>query len=175
MIQIRKGVFETNSSSSHSIVIMKKPYTTDNNETLPDWCLRNEGIVYFPSHDLSFGWSKDILFNPYGRLRYAIASYSDDDDKIDEICELCRKNVKGFKGFRFNHAEYGDGIDRGYVDHLSYGLLQRMLNECGVSLEEFIFNNRYIVIIDNDNSDTIIDTMKDVGLLNMNRIEKIVE
>lgn len=173
MIQIRKGVFETNSSSSHSIVVMKEPYTTD--ETLPDWRLRNEGIVHFPSYDLSFGWGKDILSNPYGRLCYAIASYSDDDDKIDEICELCRKNVKGFNGFRFDHAEYGDGIDRGYVDHLSYGLLQQTLDECGVSLEEFIFNNRYIVIIDNDNSDTIIDTMKDVGLLDMSKIEKIVE
>ena len=173
MIQIRRGVFETNSSSSHSIVIMKEPYTTADGEAFPTWRLSKDGILHLSHYHLSFGWGKDILFDPYARLCYAIASYAFEDDKIDEIRELCRKRVKGFSDFRFDHD--GEGIDHGYVDHQSDGLLKYTLGKLGISLEEFIFNNRYIVIIDNDNDDTIIDAMKDTGLLNMDRIEEIVE
>lgn len=143
MLQIRKGVFETNSSSSHAIVVGKK----DSMASLEDakWRLDDNGMIEFYEGDLEFGWGFDILINWYDRLRYAVASCADmcDDDTLDRISSLCEKRIPGCKGLDLSEV-------KGVIDHQSMGLFQEALSK--ISLEDFIFNDRYAVIIDNDNS-----------------------
>ena len=82
MIYIRKGVFETNSSSSHSIVMTKadKPIKDMVN---PDWHVDNDGVMdFWYEPDLDFGRSPfDLLTDWYGRLRYCIAYYGNNNEK----------------------------------------------------------------------------------------------
>lgn len=167
MINIRRGVFETNSSSTHSIVMMKNhPDGSD------DWYQLNEdGELILYEGDLDFGWGPDVLDDSFGRLCYAIASYGDKKEKMDEICELCKKHISGFESFRF----MGYGYDRnsqhhGSIDHQSVGTLNGFLKSADVSLEDFIFNNRYLVIIDHDNHVSLFDTLFNHHLINTEEI-----
>ena len=172
MIYIRKGIFETNSSSSHSIVMMKtdKPLeTTDKN-----WHVDDSGIMdFWYEDDLEFGRSPfELLTDWYGRLRYCIATYSGKQNKIDELEEICRRRVSGFKAFKFKENHYGDGLDQGYIDHQSLGLLEHALRKFNTSLEEFIFNDRYIVVIDGDEY-CVFDTLIETEMFNKDSIEQI--
>ena len=168
MINIRRGVFETNSSSTHSIVMMKNPEAQ-----FPDnWYQLSEdgGLILFED-DLDFGWGPDILNDSFGRLCYAIASYGDKKEKMDEICELCKKHIPGFKSFCFMNDGYGRRSQyHGSIDHQSVGTLDGFLKSADVSLEDFIFNNRYLVIIDHDNHVSLFDTLYNRHLINTDEI-----
>lgn len=60
---------------------------------------------------------------------------------------------------------YGD------VDHQSCGLLKEALREEGISIEEFILNPNYIVVIDGDEY-CEWDSMKKSGLVDLSKIKK---
>ena len=168
MIQIRKGVFETNSSSSHSIVITKEDKPL--NGLIEYKYLDDKGKMRMWHHELEFGRTPfAILSNWEGRLRYAIASKH--DSMLNEIEELCYKRIAGFTGFEFDRSNWGDSLDYGYVDHQSYGLLDRILDE--TTLEDFIFNDKYIVIIDGDEY-YVFETLQNTPLYSNENVEKII-
>lgn len=100
---------------------------------------------------------------------YAIASYGEDGFK--EIEALLYKRIAGLKEIKFwghetVYSKYG------YVDHQSDGLLQAFLKEHNISLEEFIFNDRYMVVIDGDEYQ-VFNNMLEVGLINKSEISVI--
>lgn len=149
MIQIRNGVFETNSSSSHSIVVTKKDAPLGTVEG--GWRMKDDGGYRIYNEDeLEFGRTPfDILCDWHHRLRYAIASLG--ESHIEEIEDACRKHVPGFTCIELPQDRYGDGgVVCGYVDHQSFGLLRHLMESHNVSVEDFIFNDKYIVIIDGD-------------------------
>ena len=159
MLQIRQGVFETNSSSSHSIIIKKKDHPLDE-KVDADWRIRKKdendpknGKLTFYWDDLEFERSPfHFLVDWYDRLCYSIASFNN-KKTVDELEEICSRRLEGFKGFDFSLV--GHGADKGkeyygYVDHQSHGLLEGMLGKYHVSLENFIFNDRYVIVIDGD-------------------------
>ena len=126
MIQIRKGVFETNSSSSHSIVMMKNDKPTED-KVDPDYRVDNDGVLdFWYEPDLEFERSPfELLTDWYGRLRYCIATYSEDDNKIKELEEICRRRVDRFKRFKFKKDHWENKENRGYIDHqsMAYSIL----------------------------------------------------
>ena len=148
MIKIRNGVFETNSSSSHSIVVTK---TDSPLETVdPEWRMRDGEINFWNEDELEFGRTPfDILSNWYDRLRYAIASLG--ETSMDEIYTACKRHIPGFDHFKFPASRWENGGEvLGYVDHQSIGLLRHTLITHNITLEDFIFNDKYIVIVDGD-------------------------
>ena len=179
MIYIRKGVFETNSSSSHSIVMMKgdRPSKTIKGSNMVDggWHVNKNGTMSFWfESDLEFGRSPfDLLTDWYGRLRYAIASFADSPEKIDELEQICQKRIAGFVKFEFREDSWGHGDYHGYVDHQSSGILEHAFNKYNVSLENFIFNDRYIVVIDGDEY-CLFDTFMHTDMFNKDSIEDCV-
>ena len=178
MISIRRSVFETNSSSSHSIVMTKqnKPIKSELEGNMIDggWHVNNEGIIdFWFEDDLNFGRSPfELLTDWYGRLRYAIASYSYDADKINDIEEICQRRIAGFTQFKFKKDRWEEKPYRGYVDHESANLLQHALAKFDISLEEFIFNDRYIVVIDGDEY-CVFQTFLESDMFNKNSIEDL--
>ena len=170
MITIRNGVFETNSSSSHSIVV-KKEGTKPEGLIDPGWKAK-DGILDIWSRELSFGWQFEILYEWYDKLRFAIASFChwDGKDGLTDIEEACKRRIKDFKEFNFIH--YKDDSVYGDIDHQSDGLLQNFLSDNDVSIEDFIFNNKYIAIIDNDNSANFYQVSK-AGLFNRAAVETV--
>lgn len=134
MINIRNSVFETNSSSSHSLVFSKK-----NRGYSYDLPVDENGVLVIPYGE--FGWGPDILKTPIEKLSYLITDHGGIDDDIIEMIKTKCPKVKEVE------TEPVDSYwPEGYVDHESVGTSR------GVSPEELVFNNSIIVIIDNDNS-----------------------
>ena len=159
MLQIRKNVFETNSSSTHSLVISNKERSYDYNLPVED------GVLTIPFGE--FGWGPDILSTPIEKLSYLITDridiydipedIKDDEDAvqalimesepIQEIVDAIKYCCPEVKEVRF---ETGDSwYPFGYVDHQSCGTS----HEDGLSIEEIAFSNKVIIMISNDNGD----------------------
>lgn len=134
MINIRNSVFETNSSSSHSLVFSKK-----NRGYSYDLPVDEDGVLTIPYGE--FGWGPDILKTPIEKLSYLITDHQCLEGGIVEMIKARCPDVKEVV------TESCDSYwEHGYVDHDSVGTS----NE--VSPEELVFNNDIIIIIDNDNS-----------------------
>jgi len=163
MIKIRNSVFETNSSSSHSLVFSK--VDRGHNYDLP---VDEDGILTIPFGE--FGWGPEVLRTPLEKLSYTVTdrggwSYDDDskswdeileelkeDDEIQQIIEIVKRNVPAVREVTFEPAS--DCYPRGYVDHQSQGTSRN------ADTEDIIFNNSIIILIDNDNSCHFEDYIK---------------
>ena len=171
MLQIRKGVFETNSSSSHSIVVTKEPKNVG--VVHNSWHVHSDGEMSFYDFDLSFGRSFDILADWYGRLRYYIAEFIEGEgEELDRLTEICRKHIDGFDHFEFPIYTWDDTVDYGNIDHQSAGLLRHVLSDQNISPEDFIFNDRYIVIVDGDEYN-IFDTFQRTPMYNPDNVQEV--
>ena len=178
MKQIRHNVFETNSSSSHSLVI-----TTDNEhytreEINDEFYLTKEGKVRLWESSLEFYRSPfDILATFKDKLRYAIASSN--GNLVDECRKICKEYIDGFTDFEFDTKDYvWDSEVKDYVEAdepvPNYGgtddyEIEGWLKKYNVSLEEFLTNKRYIVVVDGDEYNTWLH-IKDSGLVNTTKI-----
>lgn len=177
MKQIRRNIFETNSSSSHSLVI-----TTDNEHYTREEINKNfymtDGIVRLWESSLEFYRSPfDMLVTFKDKLRYAIASSN--GNLVDQCRELCCKYVDGFVDFEFDTKDYvWDSEVKDYVetdDHIpNYGgtddyQIEGWLKYYNVSLEEFLTNKKYIVVVDGDEY-CVWSNIKDSGLVDVKKI-----
>lgn len=178
MKQIRHNVFETNSSSSHSLVI-----TTDNEhytreEINDEFYLTKEGKVRLWESSLEFYRSPfDILATFKDKLRYAIASSN--GNLVDECRKICKEYIDGFTDFEFDTKDYiWNSEVKDYVEAdepvPNYGgtddyEIEGWLKKYNVSLEEFLTNKRYIVVVDGDEYNTWLH-IKDSGLVNTTKI-----
>ena len=148
--QVRRGVFETNSSSVHSICIT----TEDEFEHFP------AEVVFTPGE---FGWESDRYYDLESKASYlwtAIINY------VDEMCwydvETCKKmivatlekyNIKaifigGIPGERYSAT--------GYIDHGNEldEFIKDVVNDED-RLMQYLFSDRSYVATGNDNDDTI--------------------
>ena len=189
---IRRGVFETNSSSMHSIVVTKENLIK--NEDVYLW----QGKLNLYNSDLEFDRSPfEILSTPKRKLCYAIASIlpksfyghiTEDEDgvpvadeylvgKFDEFDQLASKLFDECDGIDYptetkrNDKYEWDVPYCGYVDHDSDSLLTKFLDKEGITLYEFISNPKYIVVIDGDEY-CVFNSMKEAHLINEENIVK---
>jgi hypothetical protein len=153
MKQIRNMVFETNSSSTHSITLrgLKDDYI------IPNYTLR----VAFGE----YGWEqerydavRDKLSYAFTMIQYKIPEGKDlyfeiiNSEYAKWICEM----VKDFCGQEIeinkNNSIY---YPCGYIDHQSTDILDDFWsddeNEFKKNMKEFIFNSKYGFVTDNDN------------------------
>lgn len=157
MIKIRRGTFETNSSSTHSIVISDKDrgYSYD----LP---VDENGILTLTFG--SFGWGPDVLNTPYEKLTYLLTQMAQDilndeeldnfelgltalteSEEIESLLDMLRDRCEYINDFEWKQNDDGY-YPFGYIDHASYGTAKEE------KPEELIFNNKILILIDNDNS-----------------------
>lgn len=77
-MQIRTGMFETNSSSAHSLLIMKKRQTMTQQEIRDEYYLdedwHNDNVLRLDSYDNEYGRSFNVLTSFRDKLSYALAS-----------------------------------------------------------------------------------------------------
>jgi hypothetical protein len=99
MKQIRNGVFETNSSSTHSFCISKEPVK---NETIPNYLnIRT---------DEDFGWSADCYNSPEEKAAYLCTVM--EDCELDAEKETFLNMLKNEFHIKVSYKSKG-----GYVDH----------------------------------------------------------
>lgn len=178
MLSIRRSVFETNSSSAHSIVVLKKDehYTPDEIE-YGVWCRSGKWIM--SDNDLNFGRSPFEILDTFERkAQFALASintecYGREKEYLERYVEwICVLQDCGIKidSVEFPKEYWSEHENRGNIDHQSAGLFLTFLTHSGISLKEFLTNKKYIVIIDGDEYQ-IWNDMKRDGLVNTGVIE----
>jgi hypothetical protein len=163
MKQIRKGVFETNSSSSHSLQYSKKDRGYDYN--LP---VDKDGTLTLQFGE--FGWGTgdaedDLLKTSLQKISYFITDNCDlwDRDydswdefikdfiklpKIAKLLEIIYYKCPQVNNIKFDMAPDSDS-NIGYINHQSQGLTKNIYTS--EDIENLIFNNSVMIIIDNDN------------------------
>lgn len=160
--KIRCGVWQTNSSSEHSVSISKKKMM---NFALPELDEEDYLVACFDE----FGWEIRSYNSPMIKLSYALTMvamvhshefYSEEEfyelDDFKMIEDVVKNKISDCKGIQMAEHSFDNefcGID-GYIDHQSYecySCLQDFLNDYDITLEDFIFNADVILQTDNDN------------------------
>lgn len=136
--KIRHNVFETNSSSTHSICVAK-----DTNVEFP-------ASIHFESGE--FGWENDTLTSIYEKASYLFTAFmctEHKDEWQNVVNKLRSKNI---------HVTYQESGDYGYIDH-GYDLSE-FVNDMEYEEEKlfsFLFSPLSFIITGNDNDDVDVD------------------
>lgn len=139
--QIRNSVFETNSSSTHSICISKKPV------------LATGKHVDFYIGD--YGWEHDSV-DPASYLYTAILCMSDSEELIEQLKDVLNRNKITYSFAKPDYSEEG-WLNNGYVDH-SYDtrdFIDTVLSNEDM-LIRYLFGDSY-VYTGNDNGGSYFD------------------
>lgn len=163
MINIRTSVFETNSSSTHSVSISNKNSSFDT-ESLKRF-IQKDNYLHISFGE--FGWEHRYYCDPLNKLIYLIQMiccthgidcwYTDKSqgelreqlESVDEWDWVNNyiKNLYNIEGI------WIDSFD-GYIDHQSYedyDSAHDFLNDYGLDMERFIFDSGVDLITSNDN------------------------
>ena len=159
--QIRQGVFETNSSSTHAISIAE--FNDAAKKNIPEF-------IKF-RHDEGFGWENHVYNDTMSKAMYlwiaVLSQYSkpEDEDKVIEIKSQLTEILKnaGVQEVAFQEANYKTSTwDKtytyldiaGYIDHTEdlRGWIDELLDEPDLLLG-WLFNENSQVHTGNDNSD----------------------
>ena len=165
-IQIRRGVFETNSSSVHTITITKNP----NNLKFPKKLIFDSG---------DYGWEHACLTTPEEKASYLwegiIYVFPDHENKnlteynkaIASITKILKsvgvKAVFKYNNPKYEESKYGDYYkfynkegyeDDGYIDH-AYELITFVKEVCfdKTKLLNYLFSTESFIKTGNDNED----------------------
>lgn len=138
MITIRKNVFETNSSSTHSICISKKPVT-----------IPNGTLIRFSFGE--YGWENTTVYNTANYLYTAITAL-DDRNGLNRLKETLDKWGVKYEFEKPLKDEYGFLVS-GYIDHVSClcEFVQAVLSDEDL-LARYLFGDSFINT-GNDNQD----------------------
>ena len=74
----------------------------------------------------------------------------------------------------FNEDYYLEMPNIGMIDHQSAGLLKNFLSDKGISLQEFLTNKKYVIVVDGDEYEDFDRYLK-AGLINKDFIEEIYD
>lgn len=158
MQQVRSNVFETNSSSTHSLV------------------LSNEGLlqeVPFPKHILEkgvidvesgeYGWEQEYYSGAWDKLSYLYTDAmmavphdkreeTDPNTFVSEKLDLIREAIKLHTGMECNFLKSNDSYSPfGYIDHQSVGECYEVWENGIQGVINFVFNPNSYFETDNDN------------------------
>lgn len=175
MKTIRHNVFETNSSSTHSVSVSHKITSLYGSDCLNDYIDYFDNKVHVRFGE--FGWEIESYALPYDKLQYVVTMLVETEgNNITSVDDLWE--TEGFKLINDAVADYChcDGIwiddnmklnsytwygekhyyisHEGYIDHQSYEgykSVQDFLDDYGVNITDFIFNLGVVVHTDNDN------------------------
>lgn len=147
-IQVRTGVFETNSSSTHAICIAKEPVDFD-------------GTIKTITFNIGeFGWELDKLDTPNIKASYLYtAIYSlYYDEEIKESLEFIKQTLESvgieaiFNTPKFINYDNGDKYLSGYIDHVNKAdtLLKALLSDRD-RLLSFLLSSKSFIATGNDN------------------------
>lgn len=142
MKMVRRGVFETNSSSSHSISI------ADGDLKITDMLNVSCGVCQiFPGE---FGWGVDTFRSANAKASYCL-TYIKRTESVgfEQMLVSVIKEHTGAKTVEFIPTTC-DFDPWGYIDHQSDNVCCKAFESKG-KLAAFIFDKESILVIDNDN------------------------
>lgn len=137
---VRKSIFETNSSSSHSITIETGGSLWDT--IAPDI----DGVIWIIGDE--FGWGYDEFNDAETKANYAALDfyYCGEEDRLNMLKEV----IEDYTGYPVEIDINLDSNYLVYIDHQSIGTACYELYT-KEDIKNFIFNKNSILYIDNDN------------------------
>lgn len=144
---VRTGVFETNSSSCHTVSV-------GNSGVYKGITPNVDGSIML--EPMEFGWEQETHDSPEARLNYVmlyIRDYSKDKEVFQKLLEGVVFEHTGATSLGFVNSEkppiWGDA---GYIDHQSAedGMLDHLFGDAQ-RLKDFIFDRTSYIKTDNDN------------------------
>lgn len=138
---VRGGVFETNSSSMHSIHISKTLKTYDT--IVPN----DNGDIILTGGE--FGWEEEKYYDSLTKANYCAVDTQFDNDKRAMLEEVIKSHT-GAKRVIINISDKYYSGNYSYIDHESHGTSHEAF-ESEETLKEFIFNPKSYLKTDNDN------------------------
>ena len=161
---IRTGVFETNSSSAHSLAYgtskiirgadwgMPPDETDFNNpmyrlDEVPD---QYKGYTFYEWLG-EYGWNGKTLYSPQQKFSYLLTSIADTTKELHKATEYyVLKEMMDNIGLNIKPS---DEDEEGYIDHQSYGVVDMSLFKTKEDLITYLFNDNIAIYIENDNSE----------------------
>lgn len=144
---IRKSVFETNSSSCHSL-------TLASGDTYEGVTPNSNNQIILETGD--FGWSIEDFSDAHSKMSY-VWIYMRDWDTEEHLKDMFKKVVfehTGASEIIMPESETSYGMDSGYIDHQSVESKNlRYLFDSEYTLKTFLFNPQSSIHTDNDNHD----------------------
>ena len=158
MINIRHGLFETNSSSTHAICIA----TSNDGLVIP-----NE--LTFRFND--FGWDEHFYYDVEDKASYFYtALYNSYDEDIKKNFENIKNHIYEVLGNagcecwfdRARPSKWGRWMESGYIDHQNEidPLIHKLIKNDKM-LFRFLFSPDSFVVTGNDNNDWFYDWEED--------------
>lgn len=148
MRNIRTGVFETNSSSTHSISI------SENTDGILDTIVpTDDGVIILSGGE--YGWSWEKFNDPLSKANYCALDLQKDPASLTMLVDVIMQHT-GAKKIVLS-------LD-GYIDHQSSGTSESAVVNSEV-LKNFIFNSQSWLFTGNDNDHAppnFYDTDKDI-------------
>ena len=166
---IRHGVFETNSSSAHSLAYTNKVLRDYEYKINPSECLKDSRFrltempedykhyKYMPLYFDDYGWSGKCLTSPANKLSYLLTSVYEyktwgemlEDTFFNQIVQwLTELNID----LEYEYPGDDERID-GYIDHQSYDVVCKQMFNSKEDLLTYLFNDDIVVYIENDNDE----------------------
>jgi hypothetical protein len=156
MRKIRKRVFETNSSSMHSLAIIGSDRMNKNNFSTTTV----DGTEKIIVESGEYGWGYESLTKPIEKLSYIVTMipYQDSMNSINEskYFKWLSEMVKDYTGYELTYQTSSSNYyEDGYIDHQSTDTLDSVwVNDEETfksNMRDIMFNDKYFIIIDNDN------------------------
>jgi type IV secretory pathway VirB4 component len=140
MKTIRYNIFETNSSSSHSITVSRSGnYVNDSLFPEPNSA---EPVILLDGGN--FGWGVDVFTDSNTKANYCAIDFAANDEPIKLI--LLQKVIEDMTGCNV----VIDLDDFSHIDHQSIGTADDELMDYQ-DIKDFVFNPESELLIDNDN------------------------
>lgn len=178
---VRNGVFETNSSSAHSLAYKNTVLRDYDYKPSEDLCLsikelrltekpkEYEMYSYMPLYFDEYGWGYDVLRSPAEKLSYLMSSVYQYKTwgviKEDQFFKQVIQWLSELDIVVELPEEYGESSEvDAYVDHQSWNVVTKDMFQTKEDLLTYLFNNDIVIYIENDNSGVMqnwVDTPKE--------------
>lgn len=178
---IRNRVFETNSSSAHSLAYKNTVLRDYNYKPKDDLCFaikelhltkkpkEYEMYSYMPLYFDEYGWGFDVLSSPAEKLSYLMSSVYQYKTwgviKEDPFFKQVIQWLNELDIVVNLPEEYGDSSEvDAEINHQSYDVVTKDMFKTKYDLLTYLFNNDIVIHIENDNSDEMqswVDTPKE--------------
>ena len=138
----RSSIFESNSSSSHSLTISGKVIRPS----------KLKDMNTYKIYGGEYGWGYETYSDPASKISYTdVEAVSTNNEALkDWLEEIIKEMYKVDEVVYDFSTEYGNGKDHAYIDHQLYGTVADSVSS-KEELEQFLFGDGSRLIIDNDN------------------------
>lgn len=173
ILNIRLG-FATNSSSSHSIVLIGDEYYSEFRgaaampRLCPRWCPSDEGLGWVSEEigKYEFGWDTFTLASPESKKKYLAVTIAHNLDGLPEpivrttLANVVGDEIAGEIPVPRSGRYYDPDAGRAYIDHQSilvlprqFGATQHLDLEFAEAFRDFLLNERVAILGGHDNGD----------------------